>query len=194
MGFAPPLRRRLLLPVIETANLRVACLDSAGRFAGVRHFAPERWSALEDFAPNVLVGSAAQLQRLIERIALRTVNAASVDHSVFVLTQLGDTPLTSRFRDQLWRQFNVPIYEVYVDEDSQLLAFECEAQEGWHVQDGVRFATADGELLMERGFAMLRTGLNFTAEEGPCGCGREGTRLREPSPIAAAEPLTAVGA
>jgi hypothetical protein len=194
MGFAPPLRRRPLLPVIETANLRIASLDSAAGFADARHFAPERWSALEQFSPNVLVGSVAQLQRLMERIALRTMNTGSVDHSIFVVTQFGDTPLTSRFRDQLWRQFNVPIYEVYVDEQSRILAFECEAQDGWHVQDGVRFATADRELLMERDCAMLRTGLNFTLEDGLCGCGREGVRLREPSPLATTEQLTAISA
>ena len=194
MGFAPPLRRRPLLPVIGTANLRIACLDAAAGFAGARYFAPERWSTLETFSPNVLAGSAAQLQRLVERVALRTVNVASVDHSVFVVTQLGDTPLTSRFRDQLWRQFNVPVYEVYVDESARILAFECEAQDGWHVQDGVRFASADGELLIERGVAMLRTGLNLRVEDGPCGCGREGTRLLEQSRIAITEPLTAISA
>jgi phenylacetate-coenzyme A ligase PaaK-like adenylate-forming protein len=191
MGFAPPLSRRPPLPIIDATRLRIASLDASTSFANCRHFAPERWGDLENFSPGVLAGSPAQLQRLIDRMDLRTVNLASVDHSVFAITQLGDTPLPAELRDQLWRHFHVPIYEIYVDEHAKLLAFECEAQEGWHVYDGVRFVIEYGELLLERTGRVVRTGLHWTIEEAVCACNREGTRLIDPKSLRKDEPLFA---
>lgn len=180
MEFASGLTRRLQLPVIDSANLRIAHLDSATVFAGARAFPPERWTTLEGFAPNVLAGSVAQLKRLLDRIRLRTVPATVVDHSIFVVTQLGDTPLTSRFRDRLWEQFRVPVYEMYLDGDARLLAYECEAQEGWHILRDVRFVRSGDELLLERGGEVTRTGLNWVIEEAACCCGRPERRLLQP--------------
>lgn len=194
MELTSTLTRRCYLPVIDSANLRVAQLDSSSFFVGVRAFPPERWSALGAFAPNVLAGSAGQLQRLLERVNLQTVEIDAVDHSVFVVTQLGDTPLSSRLRDRLWRQFAVPIYELYLDEYSRLLAFECEAQEGWHVAKGIIFTAAYGELLFERGNQVVRTGLNWQLEEAGCPCGRPGPRLLAPGSKSAIEPVLAISA
>lgn len=192
MEFASALTRRPRLPVIDSSKLRVAVLDSASLFSGARVFPPERWSALEAFSPNVIAASSAQFKRLMDRMTLQTANAGALDHSVFVVTQLGDSPLTSRLRERIWRQFGVPVYEVYVDEEAHVLAFECEAQEGWHVQNGVRFSSACGELLLERGSHMVRTGLNWVTVESACECGREGLRLLTPDGLAAADALRAV--
>ncbi len=177
MEFSSALTRRAHLPVIDGAQLRVAHLDNSTGFAGARAFPPERWRTLETYSPNVIAGSVAQINRLLERINLRTANIGLVDHSIFVVTQLGDTPLNARLRDLLWHQFGVPIYEVYVDEGSRLLAFECEAQEGWHIAKGVRFSVAYGELLLERSDQVVRTGLSRIIEETACPCGRPELRL-----------------
>jgi hypothetical protein len=193
MEFAPGLTRRFALPVIDTANLRLAHLDGTSGFAGARAFPPERWSSLEAFSPNVLAGSTAQLQRLLERIHLRTVNAGAVDHSIFVVTQLGDTPLTPKFRERLWRQFGVPVYEIYLDEQGRLLAYECEVGEGWHVVRDVRFTAAFGELVLERGSQAVRTGLNWVIDDNPCACGRSESRIIQPRKPAA-QPLLAITA
>lgn len=180
MDFASGLSRRLPLPVIDAANLRIAHLDSATVFAGARPFPSDRWSTLADFSPDVLAGSVAQLKRLLERIRLGTVSGAVVNHSIFVVTQLGDTPVTSRFRDRLWDQFGVPVYEIYLDEQERLLAYECEAQEGWHIARDVRFTTSGSELLLQRGIEPVRTGLNWIIEEAACACGRPERRLLPP--------------
>lgn len=193
MEFAPGLTRRFPLPVIDATNLRLAHLDSATGFVGAKAFPPERWSGLEVFSPNVLAGSVAQLQRLLERIHLRTVNADAVDHSIFVVTQLGDTPLTPKFRERLWCQFGVPIYEIYVDEQVRLLAYECEMGEGWHVAKEVRFAAAFGELVLERGKQVVRTGLNWIIDETACPCGRREARVIQPHKPAA-QPILAITA
>lgn len=194
MEFAPGLTRRPQLPVIDTTNLRIAHLDSSAGFPGTRAFPPERWSGLQTFSPNVLLGSVAQLQRLLERIHVRTVKPGPVDHSVFVITQLGDTPLTANFRDRLWDQFGVPVYELYLDEQGQILAFECEAQAGWHINRGVRFVVAFGELVLERGRQALRTGLNWSVDKAACDCGRQQSRLVPRPRKVSAEPLAAITA
>lgn len=191
MGLAPPLSRRLRLPVINAKRLRIACLDASISLANSRHFASENWTDLGRFSPNALAGSASQLQRLVHRVNLQTANVGSIDHSIFAFTQLGDTPLSTELRDRLWHHFRVPIYELYVDEHGKLLAFECEAQEGWHVCKDVRFVTEYGELLLERSGRLTRTGLDCKTEETTCACNREGTRLIDPKSKSATEPLFA---
>lgn len=63
-------------------------------------------------------------------------------------------------RDLLWRAFEVPVYEQVVDAQGRLLASECEAHDGLHVE-------FDTELRWPE----------MTRVEGLCGCGKPGSRL-----------------
>ena len=161
--------------------MRAAQLTAATWFDGVEAFPPERWATLAAYEPNVLIGPASALQRLVERIDLRTIQLSSVDHAIFVLTEVGDKPLTDVVRVVLWQRFGVPVYELFLDPQGALLASECEAQEGWHVEPGARFFVQKDELWVSSSAdTAIRTGLSRFLETDPCACGRPGLRIVDP--------------
>jgi hypothetical protein len=169
------------LPLLSSGKVRVAQLTSAGAFQSADLFPPARWRELNAFAPNVLVGSAADLHRLVERLDLGTLNLDSIDHSICVLTDVGDKPLTDVLRVVLWQRFGVPVYELLTD-SSAILAYECENHDGLHVVSGTRFTVRKGELVLQTGMeTVLRTGLKRVLDSTPCPCGRPGIRVVEPT-------------
>ena len=169
------------LPILSAPGLRIAQLSTATSVAGAEPFPPERWSNLKTYAPNVLVGPSSVLQRLAERIDMHTLELTSVDHAILVLTEIGDKPLSDTTRVILWQHFGVPVYELYGDSKGALLAAECEAQDGWHVELGVRFFVQAGDLFLQSSpHKSIRTGLRHFLDESPCACGKSGLRLIDP--------------
>ena len=169
--------RRGRLPIVSGANLRLAQLTAGSAFDGAELFPPRRWDELAGFAPQVLVASVSDYQRLIDRMNLRTVEIRSVDHAVFVITAIGDKPLTNPMRAALWQRFLVPVYEVFVDRNSSILASECQLQEGWHIEPGVNFEIDHGEIHVVVRGSRIRTGLSGTVDDAPCDCGSANARL-----------------
>ena len=169
---------RLRLPFPTNPKLKVAQVSLKLLFAGVKAFASERWIELEIYRPHVLAGTAADLQRISERLQLGTLDLASVDHAIFVITECGDKPLSDIMRVLFWQTFAVPIFELYVGPHGSLLASECQAHEGWHVEAGAAILFSQGELIFESPQRkLLRTGLAAEVNMEPCPCGRHSTRL-----------------
>ena len=98
------------------------------------------------FAQGELTAIAGTTDELA-RAAFRGVHAR---RAVFVLTSPGRF-LSDADRDELWRLFQVPVYALLVDEDGCVVAWECEAHDGLHVDD--------------------------RAKSGACACGRPGVKL-----------------
>lgn len=172
----PAIRIRLPYPI--TSKLRPAQVSPAPRFEGVQPFTPKRWLELEGYRPRVLIGSAADLQSLAEQVELGILGLPSVDHAIIVLTHYGAKPLSDVLRVTLWQCFGVPIYELYLGPNNALLASECEAHEGWHVEDGVQFGLLNEELVLDSpGNFGLRTGLTGSLEDTTCPCSRTTCRL-----------------
>jgi len=70
-----------------------------------------------------------------------------------------DVRLTDADRDWLWSAFRVPVFEQIIGESGELLATECEAHNGMHVQSpNLRSDPGDLDLT-------------------PCACGRDSPRL-----------------
>ena len=157
--------------------MRIAQLTAGSAFDGAELFPPRRWEELSGFAPQALVASVSDYQRLIDRMSLRTVEITSVDHAAFVITAIGNKPLTDPMRAALWQRFLVPVYEVFVDRNSSILASECQVQEGWHIEPGVTFEMEQAEIhVIARGIR-TRTGLSGTVDDTPCDCGSTNARL-----------------
>ena len=94
----------------------------------------------------------------LTQAALRRVEPR---RAVFVLQNEGETLLTGAQRDELWEQFQVPVYVLVLDRDRHVCAYECEAHQGLHLTPtGPPRRTPPG----------IETTL--------CGCGRPGPRLR----------------
>jgi hypothetical protein len=79
---------------------------------------------------------------------------------VVVLSTCGTGLMSPGDRDFIWNSLRVPLLEYLLDSDGRIVARECEAHDGLHVEGSFDHG-ALGEVV-----------------EGTCGCGRDGARLR----------------
>ena len=78
---------------------------------------------------------------------------------MIALTRPGEPRLTEARRECFWFAFRVPVFEQIIGERGELLAAECEAHDGLHIES-------------------MRAPLDkMTLEMSPCGCGRKTPRL-----------------
>ena len=147
-------------PAPRTAVLS-ACFRQPRLWANdsVRIF-PQGWSdEVSAFAPAALVAPREQLLQLAA-----AEHPPAFTHAVIALDRPGDPLLSVVERARLWRAFRVPVFEQIVGPDGELLAAECEAHEGLHVETpGLSW---DG----------------YRLEMSTCGCGRKTPRLTPPEP------------
>ena len=121
----------------------------------------------EQFAPAVIAGTWPQLQELMD-LALNPPSRA-----VIVLARPGEALLATEDRDRLWRGFRVPVFEQIIGWGGELLASECEAHDGLHLESEEFDASAYG------------------LDRTPCACGQKSPRL---IPADVAERVRAVAA
>jgi hypothetical protein len=136
-------------------DTRTAVLSRGFRSAGNVRVFPEGWSKdVEEFQPATIAGSKDQLASLmLKRIP-------SLTHALICVSRSGDKRITEAERERLWRAFGVPLFEQVVDGSGHLLAGECEAHDGLHVES--------------QGFKLA----DHFVDSSPCGCGRKTPRLR----------------
>jgi len=103
-------------------------------------------------------GRCAALAGTFLELAQAAATGVRVRRAVFALNYPGAPFLSESERDRLWQMFEVPVYALLLDRDGRLLAYECEAQEGLHVDPD---AVWSPDVL----------------ESAPCECGRPGHRL-----------------
>jgi len=194
LSFGLPVRprkgERNKSPFAISGKVRQAQLSGAPVFDGVRVFAANEWLQLEAFRPQVLIGSAMRLKQLSEEMQAGQIDFNSVDHAVFILTSCGEVPVNDVFRVLLWQSFGVPVYELLVTEDGELLGADCEAQDGWHLQSGVEPALFSRELdLRTPAGRLVHTGFTAEISSRLCPCGRptprvvNAERLRRSAPV-----------
>ncbi len=174
-------RRRLILPP-AAGTPRIAQVTLPGSlFENARYFAPRRGSGLEQFAPEIVIGSASHLATLSQAVEAREIDLSSLSLAIYSITTCRDVPLRRDVRFALWQSFGVPVYEVLLDGDHLPIATECDAHEGWHIDNAVTFANGNGQLWFRRKReAAQGTGLRGRIEAEPCACGRPGRRILDP--------------
>ena len=82
----------------------------------------------ERFQPAAVAGTISQCRRLA-RILI-----PSLTHALIVLERPGGVRLTDADRELFWRAFRVPVFEQIIGPSGQLLAGECEAHDGLHIE------------------------------------------------------------
>ena len=110
-----------------------------------------------NFAPAAIAATPAQLD------ALRTTPIPSLRNAIIALVRPGEPNLSEEDRERLWRAFRVPVFEQRIDDSCTLLAAECEAHDGLHIE-APDLVPREGEIL----------------ETAPCGCGKTTPRLITP--------------
>lgn len=177
--FRPKNRRQRRLPFPATPSQRIAQISAVTHpFDLAQLFPCDRWNELQTFRPRVLVGSLSDLRRLSSLAETGEFSLSSVDHALFVLTICGLAPLTDVDRVSLWQAFGVPLFELFLDSHGRLLAAECEAHDGWHIETGSVFTLLDGKLVVDMPMRKgIETGLSGELDATICPCGREGLRV-----------------
>lgn len=166
------------LPFPVTPKLRIAEISAVPSVQGARGIPYEQWPELATQRPSVLVGTVSELQLLMENMDRRKLDVSSVDRAIVVLTYSCSKPMDDVVRVTLWQTFGVPVYELLVGPNNTLLAAECEANDGWHVQPDVEVFFADGELVCAvRSHHPVEAGWVGRLERQPCACGRTSARL-----------------
>lgn len=131
---------------------RTAVLMPGFRSGDLVRVFPDGWTEeVKIFAPQAVAGSLRQLEALAGR--------ASLSHAVIVLRKECEPGLTDSNRTALWRAFRVPAFEQLIGDGGKLLAIECEAHDGLHIESS-RFDTDA-----------------YLVERGRCACGRFTPRL-----------------
>jgi hypothetical protein len=127
---------------------------------------PHGWSEeVAAFAPAAVAANCEQLFGLAaaDRPPLFT-------HAVIVLDSPGDPPLSNGDRERLWRAFRVPVFEQIIGPHGKLLAAECEAHDGLHIETpGLLWADLQWP--------------GYRLEQSACGCGRKTPRLASASGV-----------
>lgn len=130
--------------------------------AQVRVFAEGWRPETEAFQPAALAGDWGQFEALLGcRIPWLT-------HAIVVLARTPEDLLSESQRRDLWRAFRVPVFEQILAANGSVLAAECEAHDGLHVESR--------ELAAELG-----SGEGIAVAIEPCGCGRTTPRLKRVS-------------
>ena len=113
----------------SAGNPRVAVLVPGFRETRqVRYFPDIQCEEARPFDPEVVAGTIAQLRKL----ALEPV-PVTVRNAIVLFTYEGEAGLTEADRDLLWDVFGVPAFEQYLTERNRLIASECDAHEGLHI-------------------------------------------------------------
>ncbi len=105
------------------------------------------------FAPCAIAATLAQLD------ALAPSEIPPLSHALIALTRPAEARLTEADRDRFWAAFRVPVFEQIIGERGELLAAECEAHDGLHIESA-RLALDE-----------------MTVDVSPCACGRKTPRL-----------------
>ena len=167
------------IPLAGAAGLRVVQVSPRPLlFEGAQYCPLNQAGSLPSFQPQVLVGSAEELEALAHELSAGPIDLTCLDRAIFVITAHRDVPLKDSCRELLWRAFAVPIYETLLSSGGAPVATECDAHEGWHVAEGVNFTSANGELWFQvRRTPPQGTGLTGEIADIPCPCGFGGKRI-----------------
>ena len=137
---------------------RTAVLIPGFRADGLVRVFPEGWSAeAAAFAPQSIAGTLEQLDAV--------GGTVSLTHAAIVIRAEWEPRLSDADRERLWQAFRVPVFEQVVAEDRTLLAAECEAHDGLHIESA-KFAVGDHEI-----------------DRTACACGRSTPRLVTPATL-----------
>ena len=104
-------------------------------------------------------GPCAGLSGTLRDLARAATAGARVRRMIFALHYPGSRFLSETERDRLWEVFQVPVCAVLLDRKGRLLAYECEAQSGLHVESQAPWSAG-------------------VLQSAPCECGRPGLRLK----------------
>jgi hypothetical protein len=141
----------LIYPIRPVPRCAVLVAGFRSRFP-VRVFSSGWNEDAAKFAPQAVAATLPQLDAL--------AGVVHLSHAVIVFRREFEPRVNDAERDRLWRAFRVPVFEQMIGADCTLLAAECEAHDGLHIESS-KLAIGDHEI-----------------DRSICACGRATPRLR----------------
>jgi hypothetical protein len=165
----PPAPRTAVLIPGYRSHGRVRAFSKGTVSTGA--FPKEKLAELARFAPQAIAGTLEQLDAVAE-------TGITLSHAIVVMGTWEDARVTEADRERLWMRFRVPVFEQIISGDGVLLAAECEAHNGLHIEtEGLRPDTLRSDQLDRsdgwQGMALPHNGI----DRSPCVCGRKEPRL-----------------
>lgn len=163
--------------------------------SATRRFAEGRREALLRWSPQALAAPVETLDRLLRFDLEHPETRLPLSHSVLALSGLRRAFADERLRDLVWRVWQVPVFGQLLGPSGELLAWECEAHEGYHYNPSRVVIEADGggqgepELLvtslvsLRRPVLRVATRLTGRLESAVCACGSALPRLASVAPL-----------
>jgi hypothetical protein len=113
---------------------RVAVLGLELRGPRGVHCLPH-WSGadLKRLRPHALAGWWNDLAEAARLVLAGELDLACLQYPIVVFLRPERAPLPARCHDRLWEWFGVPTFEQIRLPDGELLAYECEARDGYHL-------------------------------------------------------------
>lgn len=102
----------------------------------VRSFPQWTVRQVEFARPQALAGPMRDLIEVASLRELGVLKLRSLSFPLVVVTGDGEARLSEADHDRLWRHFRLPVFEQVRDPDGRLLAWECEARDGFHLASG----------------------------------------------------------
>lgn len=137
-------------------------------------------------SPELIAGGVETLRELAASMVERKQRLSSLRWGAIVWAGPGRAAMAPPDRGLFWRAFGVPVWEQFRGFHGELLAEQCEAAEGWHLNEensiwevpGHRTGVMRVTSLVNLRHPVLRleSGVEGRLAAGPCQCGREGPR------------------
>ncbi len=187
-----------------TARAKTAVLQPWFRVRGrVKVFQTISPDEIGRYRPQAMAGPLEVLRELARLALHEELRLAGLDFGIIAFTGIGRPALGPDDRDLFWRAFQTPVFQQLRAETGDLLAAECQARQGLHIESGAavfQVLPAPGsELLVgtrsngDESAELLPTGFHAEISHLPCPCGLPGSRLTGlrtlRKPVAAAGPI-----
>jgi hypothetical protein len=177
-----PLLAYPIQPTPRVAVLGMA-LYSPGPIQIFIHPTPEQ---LDRFQPQALAGTSELLHRVAAWREQGRLAWGGWQYPLVVFSDIASGLLSAETRESLWKAFDLPIYEQIRGFDGALLAYECDAHDGLHVNSvsaSFEASGREGRLLLTTcnkiasTLRQLDTGFSGKVEREICACGASVVRL-----------------
>jgi hypothetical protein len=153
--------------------------------ATVKVIPAAQWQWLHNGNTQLLAATVPVLRRMAAGVLSGSFELPQLSHGIVILNTLEHGVLMSSERDLLWTLFGVPLFEQWLGLDGELLACECEAHHGMHLeQDALELEQSESGELILTSYQALRTpalrlhsGWSANLLTEPCACGLSTPRL-----------------
>jgi len=165
----------------------------------VRVFADNCGKNFNRFGATALAAPLSKLRELAAAIESGHEEIQQLRHFVVSFTRADQGEIREEDRESFWRVFQVPVFEQRLGFDGRMIAYECEAHHGLHIEtERAAFEeTPCSELLLtsltDLRYPTLRVGTRMAARihHDCCDCGIATARVVTGQPLLAHAPLAA---